>query len=137
MWLICLDKDMWHFPGTLKCVTFMHLNVYINHSLFLIHAVFFFFFFSPGKNLDPRGGCCVVIQGGDAGEGPIPRRLLPLVQLQPPPALGQTLPVRPCPSLGSEPPDHSSSLTLTLLMCWHFAAPLGRKCRENLTSNIH
>lgn len=68
--------------------------------------------FCPGKNLDPRGGCCAVIQGGDAGEGPIPRRLLPLVRLQPPPALGQTLPVSPCPSLGFWAP-------LTTPLLWH------------------
>lgn len=68
----------------------MHPSVYSNHSLFLMRAGLFF----SGKNLDPRGGCCAVLQGGDAGEGPVPRRLLPLVRLQAPPALGQTLPVR-------------------------------------------
>lgn len=53
----------------------MHLNIHSNHYLVLIHAGFF----HPGENLDPRGGGCAVIQGGDAGEGPVPRRLLPLV----------------------------------------------------------
>lgn len=74
----------------------MHLSVYSNHSLFLIRAGLFF----QVKIWTHEEGCCAVLQSGDAGEGPVPRRLLPLVRLQAPPALGQTLPVRTRLSLG-------------------------------------